>query len=241
MSASFLDDRRISGFVYDSTVGDRLFTVRRDGTDFQWVEVPSPIPGASVILDFRLTGRPTDLFSAALGVETDHPHRGPVQEVFIRNGENFLQLTALGESDTTYQLLLRDREHVVFGSSGNPVGQNPSGTCQIFSVDRFAGHLRQLTRFDPGVSSPFGCGGGSFLDGCTLFDGAFGQDPATGAIVFDATCDPFGLNPRSQQLYVIRPDGSGFRQLTHYRGVTVDGDIVDVELPGPVATPGAVF
>jgi len=40
----------------------------------------------------------------------------------------------------------------------------------------------------------------------------------------------------SQQLHAIRPDGSGLRQLTTYRGVTCDADgTVSVELPGPIA------
>ncbi len=39
----------------------------------------------------------------------------------------------------------------------------------------------------------------------------------------------------SQQVYAVRPDGSGFRQLTNYRGMTIDADgVVSVELPGPI-------
>jgi len=68
-------------------------------------------------------------------------------------------------------------------------------------------------------------------------DGEIGrQDPETGTIVFDSSCDPFGVSPVSQQLYAMRPDGSGLRQLTAYRGMVEEPDgTVTVELPGPVA------
>jgi hypothetical protein len=158
-----------------------------------------------------------------------------VQEVFVRDGKNVLQLTTIGRSDTQFAFRLRDRNHIVFASSGDPVKRNPRNTCQLFGIDRFAGHLTQLTRFMPDSTSPVGCNGGVPPPGCTVVSSIGRQDPKTGAIVFDSSCDPFGLAPRSQQLYAMRPDGSGFRQLTNYRGTTIAPDgTVTVELPGPI-------
>jgi hypothetical protein len=55
-------------------------------------------------------------------------------------------------------------------------------------------------------------------------------------VVFDWSCDPLGTNPAGNQLFAMRPDGSGLRQITHARGVVVDTpDVVEVELPGPFA------
>jgi len=62
------------------------------------------------------------------------------------------------------------------------------------------------------------------------------QDTVTGSIVFASTCNPFGTNPHGGQIFAMRPDGSGLRQLTDARGFAVAADgTVTVELPGPVA------
>jgi hypothetical protein len=61
-------------------------------------------------------------------------------------------------------------------------------------------------------------------------------DPVTGAILFDSGCDLVGSNLMGQQLYAVRPDGTGLRQLTNFCAMTVEPDgTVDVELPGPFA------
>jgi hypothetical protein len=58
----------------------------------------------------------------------------------------------------------------------------------------------------------------------------------TRTILIDSSCDPFGTNPNGDQLFAMRPDGSGLRQLTHTRGFVTEADgTVDVELPGPAA------
>jgi hypothetical protein len=57
-------------------------------------------------------------------------------------------------------------------------------------------------------------------------------DPHTGALIFNSSCD------LQAQLFAMRPDGSGLRQLTTLRGVVTAADgSVDVELPGPIAYP----
>jgi hypothetical protein len=53
--------------------------------------------------------------------------------------------------------------------------------------------------------------------------------------VFDGYCNLFG-NPVDQQLFAMRPDGSGLRQITDYRGLEIANDgRVTVELGGPNA------
>ena len=60
-------------------------------------------------------------------------------------------------------------------------------------------------------------------------------DRITGTVLFSSSCDPVGGNPFGDQLFAMRPDGTGLRQLTNARGMTTDPDgTVHVELPGPV-------
>jgi hypothetical protein len=58
-----------------------------------------------------------------------------------------------------------------------------------------------------------------------------------GTVVFTANCNPsFDTNPNGDQIFAVRPDGSGLRQLTSLRGVRdlADGSQL-VELPGPAS------
>jgi len=58
----------------------------------------------------------------------------------------------------------------------------------------------------------------------------------TKAIVFNSTCDPFHVNPSGEQIFAMRPDGGGLRQLTDASGMTANPDGgIRVELPGPYA------
>jgi hypothetical protein len=58
----------------------------------------------------------------------------------------------------------------------------------------------------------------------------------TKAVVFDSSCDPLDANPNGGQLFAMRPDGRGLRQLTDAAGITTNpGVSVSVELPGPFA------
>lgn len=58
----------------------------------------------------------------------------------------------------------------------------------------------------------------------------------TDTIGFYSSCDPFGTNPNGGQLFAMRSDGSGLRQLTATHGTRVlpDGNLT-VQLPGPFA------
>jgi hypothetical protein len=66
------------------------------------------------------------------------------------------------------------------------------------------------------------------------------QDPETDALVFDTTCDPLGTNPYGIQMFAMRPDGSGLRQLTDARGLVREADgTVSVEYVSHWAYSGA--
>jgi hypothetical protein len=54
-----------------------------------------------------------------------------------------------------------------------------------------------------------------------------------------STCDPLGTNPHDgAQVFAMRPDGSGLRQLTATRGIIHEADqTISMELPGPFAVP----
>jgi hypothetical protein len=237
LDAWFLDDEQIGGSVYDPVVGWHIFRIRPDGRDFHYVDVQRIAPpGATVVPTFRISGLFDNVSAFAMPTRTDQPVSGPVREIFVWDGDHVVQLTNLGRSDTLLPIRSRDRQHVFFHASGDPRGgMNPSSTCQLFSIDALGGHLRQLTHFEPLATSPMGCTV-STTEGCFLGGEITVQDPSTGALVLDSTCDPFGLGATGDQIYAMRPDGSGFRQLTSYRGMTTDSDgTVSVELPGPVA------
>jgi hypothetical protein len=228
---------RIGVSVYDSLAREnRTFIMRADGSDVEPVNpLPGP-PGSHVIPNFAVTGSPTEIGTLELDRSTDLPQPGLVNEIFVKEGTGLLQLTNFDRSDTEFTIPLRDRVHIVLGASADPLHENPWNTCQLFSIDRLGGHLRQLTHFDPGATAPGGCAGGGAPPGCTILFDVGIQDKSTGAMVFDSNCDPFGVNAVSQQLFALRSNGTGFRQLTAYRGTTTGpGGTVDVELPGPIS------
>ena len=71
---------------------------------------------------------------------------------------------------------------------------------------------------------------------CGIDNISTAADQVTGTVLFSASCDPVGANPFGEQLFAMRPDGTGLRQLTNARGLTIDPDgTVHVELPGPFA------
>ena len=127
-----------------------------------------------------------------------------------------------------------DGQRAFFTASADPLGTNPTQNCQLFSVDVLGANLRQVTHFQQGGHPEGGCVPdlGTPLSpppGCVTGD--LRQDPVTGAIVFVSQCDPFGANPYGAQIFAMRPDGTGLRQLTHLRGFVTEADGTDtVEL-----------
>jgi hypothetical protein len=63
-----------------------------------------------------------------------------------------------------------------------------------------------------------------------------GQDAETETLVIHSNCDPLGSNPNGAQVFALRPDGSGIRQLTDSGGLVTEPDgTVMVQLPAPFA------
>jgi Tol biopolymer transport system component len=166
----------------------------------------------------------------------------PITEIFVQYGKNqLLQLTNYRRLDTWAGFLTPDRKRAVFLASADPVRMNPYGTCQLFSVDVHGGVPRQITQLDSGARGPNA--------GCALPSGisygvyrAVTQDPVTGTIVFDSTVNALELPgvAYADQIFALRPDGSGLRQLTDAGGGTTNPDgSVRFEFPGPYAYSGA--
>jgi hypothetical protein len=146
------------GFATNSVVdGLQEYTVKADGAE-EPMPTPQPapvaLPGAELIPEFRITEAATRLFVLALS-GTDVI----AQELFVAHGEDTLQLTSFGRSDTGAggSILDFDEQRVLFTASADPFGTNPDENCQLFSIDTLAGALRQLTRWGEGQHSMGGC------------------------------------------------------------------------------------
>jgi hypothetical protein len=107
---------------------------------------------------------------------------------------------------------------------------------QLFSIDTLGGRLRQLTRFTQSEPGHSGCAY-NVPPGCAI--GWALLDPRTRTIVFDSSCDPFGTNPAANQVFAMRSDGTGLRQLTAARGFVEEADgAVSTEQVGDPVTSG---
>ena len=246
---TFLDNRTLGFCIREFTpaVGFWLitggFTVRTDGSRFE--EVPSvALPGAAVIPKFGVAGGRRSVAMTIVFFPAEPVNDIPVlpglriiEELFLVDARNVVQLTNFGRSDTVRAGIggAVARGRVFFGASADPFGTNPGQHCQIFSVNTRGGGLRQLTRLhdEDGRPSAVGCMH-SVAGACTI-DRYF-ADRRTGAVTFMSNCDPVGRNPSGDQVFSMRPDGSGLRQLTSARGLWRDTDgTIHFELPGPVA------
>jgi hypothetical protein len=123
--------------------------------------------------------------------------------------------------------------------------------CQIDAVDVFLAEIpvgdrgeqpdeewdepRRLVLLLPWDGRPSTTGCAAWASPACSISNLF-VDPRTGTVLFQSSCDPFGANPFGEQLFAMRPDGTGLRQLTSARGMTTDPDgTIHVELPGPTA------
>jgi hypothetical protein len=108
-----------------------------------------------------------------------------------------------------------NRTRTFFLASADPFGTNPYGNCQLFSIGTLGSGLRQLTRFDSGSPAMGGACWNPFPPNCSVgLSGLAFQDPVTNALVFESGCDPLHANPFGEQVFAMRPDGGGLRQLT---------------------------
>ena len=245
----FLDAHRIAFFSTSNPTGlnpeQRLvpFVVQRDGTSLSRGPQPAAVSGGGVFPQFVITGpapSPALLSTAEEPVIVDG---SAVLDVFLLDGDNLVQLTAFGRTDITDAVLSADGRRVFFNASADAcaegkyntcTGSNPFRNCQIFSVDRTGGDLRQLTAFDEGGISTLGCYYDARGQGCAA--NLLAQDPHTGTLVFYSNCNPFGVSGfRGSQIYAMRPNGTGLRQLTATRGRFSDNGFDAIELPGQLA------
>jgi hypothetical protein len=212
------------GFATRSVVdGLQEYTVKADGTEEPMLaplSAPVALPGAELIPDLRITEAATRLSVLALSGTEFIP-----QELFVAHGEDMLQLTSFGRSDTgsSGSILDLDEQRVLFTASADPFGTNPDENCQLFSIDTLG----------EGQHSMAGCSRYFLRPGCEI-DG-FGQERRAGpdTVILGSSCDPFGTNPDGYQVFAVRSDGTGLRQLTQTRGVVAEADgTVTVELPG---------
>jgi cysteine-rich repeat protein len=257
----FVDNDTIAFQTYTDPVHDpagsrpanltslRYFTIGIDGRHLTALPRPTLSPGAQVVPTFGVTGGRIALLRVSLpgtptGPPISPPSIFPITEIFVQFGKKqLLQLTNYRRVDTWAGFLSRDRRRAVFLASADRVRMNPYGSCQLFSVDVHGGVPRQITHLDPGVrlpnpgcDFPLGIGYGAYR--------AVPQDPVTGTIVFDTTLDALKLRTAvsggADQIFAIRPDGSGLRQLTDAAGGTTNPDgTFRVEITGPYAYSGA--
>ena len=242
----FIDDETVLFFTFVDPDGSNpthdfaAFTVRIDGSEFKRKPDDTPLlgaPGGRVLPVFGVTQLATDIFTLRVPGTPVNPtaQADPIAEVFVQDGKNILQLTNFRRVDTGTPFLSVASRRAFFRASADPLGTNPSNTCQLFSVNTQGSGLRQVTRFNnPASLATKPACWDSQLSACGL--GAVGQDPVTKAVVFRSSCDPLHANPSGDQVFAMRPDGLGLRQLTEAAGLTTDPDgSVHVELPGPVA------
>jgi hypothetical protein len=218
--------------------GSTWFTVRTDDKELKALPFPLvALPGGTFIPNFSITSPdPTALVFPIPG-----PTGDVVFEVFLfdTSPPQALQLTNFGRLDTDYAQVTADRQRVLFIATADPVGENPDNNCEFFSIDRIGTNLRQLTHIGEGGQQS--CDSFAlYSEGCSIT--LVRVDPLTGWVTFDSNCDPFGTNPFGDQIFTMRPDGSGLRQLTATRGITTEADgTISVELPGPWASPTRGF
>jgi hypothetical protein len=230
-------DRRTIGFYAGST-GTGTFTAYQVKTDGSPEKELPPIvaqSGAQIVSQFGVTGvHPHEV----LGLYPDRPaeNGGFVREVFLVDPKEILQLTAFNRKDTApgaegaRGLIIGDR--ALFLASVNR-GENPHEVCQLFSISTRGDQLRQLTHL-PWDGRPW-------RNSCTfppfgIWPISTAVDQVSGTVLFSSNSDPVGANPFGEQIFAMRPDGSGLRQLTNARGMTTDANgTVHVEMPTPFA------
>jgi hypothetical protein len=233
--AGFLNPRTV---IFHRADDWRAFQVKTDGkSPEKEITPPTVVSGARIVPQFNVTGASPKVLYVYF---PDRPAVNPVpgfegvEELFRIDGKNLVQLTNFGRSDTGILGGFIARDRVFFTASANPPpGENPAEICQLFSVNKLGGDLHQLTRLPSDGRPSIGC----WSDVETACRSSIlSVEPITGTVLFWSSCDPLGGNPFGEQLFAMRPDGMGLRQLTTARGMTTDPDgTVHVELPGPAA------
>jgi len=239
-AGSFISDDQIQ-FATVAVSDWHWNIVPTDGTcelkQFGTSEVPPP-GGGQIREEFLISGGGQFFTGHRPGTPERIYYGGwpNIHEFFWRDDANDLQLqlTNFHRSDTGHLsgwLFDAFAQRILFTASADPFETNPHENCQIFSMDRFGGDLRQLTNFGEGELSANGCDW-RWPPGCGV--GLRGQGVAFGVIVFDSSCDPFTTGVYGSEIFAMRSDGTGIRQLTETRGMKIQADgTVTVEIVGP--------
>jgi hypothetical protein len=242
---SFINKRTL--VFYDGSPLEGTTEAYRVETDGSGVpeEIPAPsvLPGARVVSQFAVTSNRPGLVLVTFTDRPVPPFGFSVNELFLIDGKNLVQLTNFGRWDTGFGQSALARGRVFFVASANLHGENPDELCQLFSINERGGGLRQLTQLpSDGRVAALGClhpAGTEVACGIEVpVMNSIAPDPVTGSVVFGSSCDPVGGNPFGDQLFTMRQDGTGLRQLTAARGreMLPDGTL-QVELVGPWASP----
>ncbi|MBZ5559303.1 MAG: hypothetical protein LAO77_18680 [Acidobacteriia bacterium] len=229
----FLDDETIVFATNNPDGSFTYFLVKADGSDLpQELKVIAP-PGGHIVEIPEITGEEP----AAAGVQVPGvPVNGPgaIFEAFVFDRDQALQLTNFRRVDTANARLSADKQRVFFVASADPFRENPFENCQIFSIDRLATDLRQLTHFGEGEHSRDGCSA-VLPPGCRMY--GLGVDSVTATVLFYTSCNLSGTQSNGGQIFAMRPDGTGLRALTDTRGFVTEADGTrTVELAGPWAS-----
>lgn len=114
------------------------------------------------------------------------------------DGGAVVQLTTLSSGGADNPAIADDGQLIVFDADANPTGGNLDASRELFSIRADGTNIRQLTSGGLGRSSQRAriAGGGSL-------------------IVFESDDNPLGGNAdNSTEIFAIKPDGTGLRQLT---------------------------
>jgi hypothetical protein len=251
---AFPDEHTIT-FSTDAFGPERArYAIRTNGTGLRRLPFPSAPPAfvSGRVAPFFLVTGPTihtvDLaFRGTVPEPIEFLPDLPITEVFGVDGRELLQLTDFHRGDTaSFSSSRTSNQRILLVASTNKLGTNPLENCQLFSIGPLGAGLRQLTQWsEGGEPSKQGCFFG-MPPGCAIIP--LKQYPKTGRLLLYSNCDPFDFfrtritGVTGSQVFSIRPDGTGLRQLTHTCGSrppSPDG-VVDVEIPGPVDSSGAV-
>jgi hypothetical protein len=135
------------------------FTVRIDGGRLKSVPTPVALPDSHLVPSFAVTGVGTNLARLSVpGTPVNHVNdprwNFPIAEVFLQGGRNLRQLTNFRRVDTFLGFLTRTETRAFFLASADPLGANPDGYCQIFSMNTEGRGLRQVTHLNSRVCRP---------------------------------------------------------------------------------------
>jgi Tol biopolymer transport system component len=179
-----------------------IFLVNDDGTGLRQFTSSDDSSFAS-----RLSADGSKMAFISRGDLVQGKNRDNSSELFVANvnGPGLTQLTRATNLDAEDPSTSGDGSLIVFDANGNYTGQNPDRGFELFVVNSDGSGLRQLTQErDARFAS---------------FSGRISRDGMR--IAFVSTENLLGTNAdHSMELFTIRPDGTGLRQLTFFADPT---------------------